>query len=109
MRLNENIWTSINSSDRRNFRLSDLGADVSSEDMEHTLAILALLCDPAVGLLNMQFRSLSDGGNVVSSEEVTQALTEWWRKKKMSDQEWRSYARSIAVSWIPTGSEEPSR
>jgi type III restriction enzyme len=109
VRLNENIWTSINSSDHRNFRLSDLGADVSSEDMEHALAILALLSDPAIRLLKMQYRSKSDGGNLISSEEVTRMLTEWWRKKQMSDQDWRQYASSIAVSWIPTDSEEPSR
>ena len=109
VRLNENIWTSINSSDRRSFRLSDLGADVSSEDMEHALAILALLSDPAIRLLRIQFRSQSDGGNVISSEEVTRTLTEWWRKKQISEQDWRLYASSIAVSWIPTDSEEPSR
>jgi hypothetical protein len=106
--LNQAIWSSIGSNRDRAFRLSDLDtAEADSNDTEQTLAILALLSNPSARLLKIQLRS--DKGTELDTLEFTRKLTDWWRKKQITNEDWQRWATNIVVSWIAVESEERDR
>jgi hypothetical protein len=108
VRLNQAIWSSIGSNRDRAFRLSDLDtAEADSNDTEQTLAILALLSNPSARLLKIQLRS--DKGTELDTLEFTRKLTDWWRKKQITNEDWQRWATNIVVSWIAVESEERDR
>jgi hypothetical protein len=100
--LNSFIWDTIASSQDHSFKLSALsGRQAGQTETEQTLAVLALLCSPSIQLLRFQLRSESGQGNVVESSELARQLSNWWRAKKLTDEDWERWATSIMVSWGP--------
>ena len=99
--VNGAIWNVIKRSDDHQFRFSHV--KLQSQDWDHTrkvLAVLALLADPSVCLLEMRLEMLD--GSRIRPDELAENLTDWWLRKTMSDEDWRRWASSIKVSWIPT-------
>jgi type III restriction enzyme len=98
-RLNMLIWDSIDSNPERGFRLSDL-RDLGATETESALAILSLLSDPSIRLVELQLRAEGGSGARVTQQQLTKRITDWWRKKEQGDEAWRQWAEDVAVSWV---------
>lgn len=101
-RLNEAIWSVIESSQRRAFSLADIddvAGSVSCEDKD-ALALLTLLSRPAAGFLRLELRSETREGEEVPPSEYIRRLSAWRRDKTISDEEWEEWASDVMVSWV---------
>ncbi len=101
-KLNKIIWTVIGASPDRVFNLSDLDSAAKSAgcDAEDALAVLALLSRPSAQILKMEFRSYLDDGAEILPSEFIRKLTDWWKNKSLSEEEWRAWASSTKARWI---------
>lgn len=99
--INQAIWQTVGSSDRRAFTISDIDpiADAASSSSDEVLAVLALLSSPSIHLLQMEFRSKDD--KAVPSSDFVIKLRDWWKNRSISEEDWREWAASIEVRWIP--------
>jgi hypothetical protein len=70
----------------------------------YALAVLALLSSGPTRLLNMNMTSTD--GTRVSQAEFIEKLSDWWRDKKMSDEDWRRWASTVDVKWVPVALHE---
>src|SRR6185295_12551541 len=97
----------IKARQKQAFELSDLDAAAESVscNSDDALALLALLSRPSAKILTMHFNSDLDATDVPPSE-FSHMLTEWWRRKSISDDEWIEWATNITVSWTPVIEEE---
>ena len=109
MKVNRAIWESIESNQDHAFRLSDIDsvAKLASCDINDAMVVLSLLSNPAVRILKMKLQSERLDGAEVKLSEFIGKLSDWWRTKRMSDDEWREWASGIQVSWV--ADQEPER
>ncbi len=99
--INDDIWARISTSSRYSLRLADVH-EISERVVctpEEVLAVVGLLSRPSLPILKVEFRR-SNGGQAISSSEVWNKLTAWWRTHSMPDAEWTKYAASIDVEWV---------
>ena len=103
IRINSAIWRAITSTDNHLLTLTDVDAIAGSTSSsgDDALAVLALLCSPSIGIMRMEFRS--EDGEQIPSEDVIRKLRDWWREKKLSEEEWQDWASRILVNWVPVG------
>jgi hypothetical protein len=102
--INSAIWSAIRGRKEHAITLTDVDevAKTASAESTEVLAVLALLCRPASGLLEMQyFASDADGASTVAKEEVTRHLRSWWRGKTIDYDAWRAWAGKVIVKWSP--------
>jgi hypothetical protein len=101
LRFTHELWKRVAEDADRSIRLSDIqiAAAESACDPNDALAVLGLLSSHSVRLLDMQMRSSE--GSQVSQEEFVRNLANWWRRKTMSDGEWKRWASSVEVKWVP--------
>ena len=101
--LNETMWAIIADSSDHALNLSDLNKLTKSTpcNSNEILAALSTFSKPSARLLKMEFKSLKNGGTEIGMEEFINKLKEWWRDKLISENEWRQWASSIKVRWIP--------
>lgn len=101
--LNEEVWKTIRNSNNCEFNLSDIDLLVERTkcDENDILALLSLLSNPSIQMLKMRFQT--DGGDKteISLTEVNAKLTDWWKKKILSDDKWNEWATKVKVKWIP--------
>jgi type III restriction enzyme len=97
------IWNCIGSDQDRALHLSDIqaAAEQTSCSTHDALAVLALLSSGTARLLNMEMKSTSPDGTLVSHAEFIQKLSDWWRDKKVSDADWKRWASGVEVRWVP--------
>ena len=105
VKISEAIWNRMLSSPDHSFHLSDVEptAHLVSSSIDQTLAVLGLLSSSSAGLLKMNMQSTE--GLDVSASEFTQRLSNWWRKKLTTDDEWERWATKISVNWVSAASE----
>jgi type III restriction enzyme len=103
VKLYEAVWSIINSAEDHAFSLSDFDTvtKVAECDIDDLFALLSLLSRPTAQFLKMEFRSESKGE--VELSEFISKLTDWWRRKSMSDEVWEKWASDTKVRWIPVG------
>jgi type III restriction enzyme len=103
LRFVQQVWRWVERRDLLALRLSDVqaAAGESSCNTRDALAVLGLLSSPSVALLRMEMRSTSRGQDV-NETEFNQKLSEWWRDKTLSDDDWKRWASNIEVTWKPT-------
>lgn len=101
-KINEAIWTAIQSNERRALGLAELNAIATKEGWGQSdlLAVVGLLAGPRTALLRMEL-SAADGKDV-SAEEIARKLASWWKDKTMTEAEWKTWASRIDVSWAPS-------
>lgn len=104
-RINEAVWSTISKSSNHNLRLSDIDfiANQTECDESELLAILSLLSQPSKKLLKMILQPENAEMVNVTVSEFNRKLSDWWKKKTLSDEEWNEWASSITVKWIPAG------
>jgi len=90
------------------FHLSDIDSVANSTECDgnDVLALLTLLSHPSAKALRFDFWSDAKGGAEVNPSEFISKLTEWWRKKSMSDEAWEKWASDTKVRWILIGKSE---
>ena len=106
--LNLAIWTIIKSTPDHALRLSDIDslAESVSCDGDEILSVLALFSRPSVRLLRMELRSEKHNGVEVKMTDFISKLKEWWKRKEISEEEWRRWSSNIRVRWIPVSKWE---
>jgi type III restriction enzyme len=97
------IWDVIGAASDRAFHLSDIDrvAVQASCEAEDILPVLSALSRHSGPFLRMELQSDSDVDPVVSTEELFRRLTEWWRRRTISDREWQQWASRVRVKWVP--------
>ena len=98
-RINAAIWTAIETGPTHAFELSkvdEVAASISC-DAGDILAVVALLSSQSLPFLKMEL--LAQGQAPVPSADFQGKLVDWWRKKTVSDAEWRDWASEILVRW----------
>ena len=100
-RINDAIWSAIQSSERRSLGLTELNAIAAKGGWEPSelLAVVGLLGAPKVSLLQMELRAAD--GTQVPAEQVARNLASWWKDKAMPEAEWKAWASQVDVSWSP--------
>lgn len=108
--INNSIWNMIDLDNHSAINLTDVDQLSKSLlcDPNDILTVLALLSRQSLQILKMKFRNSQDG-NEIQYEEFIRKLTDWWRKKSISDDEWKEWASEIQVGWIPTQKSEAYR
>jgi type III restriction enzyme len=103
-RLAAAVFRRIVASPDRAFHLSEIDATAESAkcDPSEALSLLALLSHQPEGILRMEFRSQPQNGNEIQPSEFIRMLTAWWRTKKISEDEWQSWASKVHVRWMLT-------
>ena len=107
--INNAIWKSIKANPKKAMLLSEVTKIAESEKCspEEVFTVINLLSHPEKGHLQRQYRHIY--GNVakaVTQNEVTQKLTEWWRDKFLSDEDWKKWASNVELSWSASGNLE---
>jgi hypothetical protein len=104
-RINKSIWRYFEEHHGRPLRLSDidriaLDLSVIPEDV---LAVLTLFSLSKKQLLERRFISTSDPDSKPSElkEEAIEKIRDWWKRKSMSDEEWKEWASGVLVEWLP--------
>lgn len=99
--INRAIWNQVDSRDEKAVYLSDFETLIkrSRASAEDLLAVVALLSRPSVRLLELELRSDKDDHVLIRPSEVISKLTEWWKEKTLSDQQWQQWAANISVKW----------
>ncbi|MEH2510153.1 type III restriction enzyme [Nitrobacteraceae bacterium AZCC 1564] len=102
LRFVRELWARLEQGDAEGVRLTDVQAAAaeSSCDTNNALAVLGLLSSPSAALLTMAMRSNSRRESV-GPAEFNRKLTEWWRDKTLSDDQWRRWASDVEVKWFP--------
>jgi type III restriction enzyme len=100
------IWNYLEASRDQSLRLSNIRAAAEETfcNTQDALAVLALLSSGPARLLNMEMTS-TDGARV-SQFEFIQKLSDWWRDKKISDEDWQRWASRVDVKWVPIKPQE---
>ena len=103
IRLNRAIWEAIDKREVHAFYLSDLEpvAKASSATSEDVLSLISLLSRPSAQLLKIEFGSNEPDHTETPPAEVIKKLADWWRRKTISEEEWREWASRITVKWLP--------
>ena len=109
VKLNKAIWMSIGLAHDHAFTLSDIDSvtESASCDSDEVLAVLALLSRPSIRILTMEFRSELQGEAEITPSDFIRKLTDWWRNKSLSEEEWQTWASSTKVRWIPASKGLP--
>ena len=107
--INDAIWRALEVRKDQTISLTEVDevAKVASVEPNEVLALLAVLCRPASGLLRMEY--LATGGGKAgqgSRDEVVKRLRAWWRVKTMPDDEWHSWAGGVVVKWRAADGED---
>lgn len=107
LKFTNELWKRVEEGTDRSIHLSDIpkAAAASACDTSDALAVLGLLSSHSVALLAMKMRSSSERSQV-SQEDFIRNLTNWWRKKTMSDEEWKRWASDVEVRWVPNEAPE---
>lgn len=110
--INSQIWGVLEGRIDHVVTLTDIDeiAKTSSSETDDVLAMLALLSRPASRILKMEY-SIEGGSDntLLSKQEITQKLRAWWRDKAINDDEWRSWAGTVIVKWLPADLMELSK
>lgn len=106
--INETIWQRIRTDERHALKMSDLALleKTASRNSGNILAVLALLSNPMVRTLKIQFLSQNGKGPDISPADITKKHTAWWRDHSISDTDWREWAGGIQVQWVPSIEEK---
>jgi hypothetical protein len=62
------------------------------------LGVVGLMSAPSASLIGLELRSDLNGQRV-PIQEFSGQLGSWWREKRVSEEDWREWARSVNVSW----------
>ena len=73
-------------------------AKTARVDFNDALTIIGLLSTPEKAILKQEFKSVENGLQV-SSEEVYQKLRQFIKDKKITEDEWRHWAKQIEIRW----------
>src|SRR5438105_3578021 len=94
VKLNKAIWAVMGAAQDHAFNLSDIDVvtQTASCESDEVLAVLALLSRPSARILTMEFRSERHEGTEVTPLDFVCKLTDWWRNKAFSEDEWRTWA-----------------
>jgi hypothetical protein len=107
--INSALWSAISA--RKDHALTLTGVDAvaktASAEPNEVLAVLALLSRPGAQMLKMEFRESSTDGTEISQKDFAEKLAGWWKKKTLSEPEWRSFATQAKVRWVPVGVATP--
>ena len=98
----------MESSEDHAFRLSDVASAMESASCEEdeALAVLSLLSRPSVRMLRMELRSEALNGAEVTFSEFIKRLTDWWKRKSVSDEDWKRWSSDLKVRWVRAGERE---
>jgi len=101
--LNVAIWKIIKFTPDHALSLSDIDTLAESFSCHgyDILAVLALFSRPSVRLLRMELRSEKHNGVEVKMTDFINRLKDWWKRKTISEEEWRRWSSDIKVRWIP--------
>jgi hypothetical protein len=103
LRLNQAIWHAIDSSSDQSLHLSDIDrvAKSSSTTGDDALALIGLLSRPAAELLRIELRSDRGDHAMLQPSAAISKLADWWKRKTLTEQQWREWAAGIIVRWLP--------
>ena len=99
------IIKTIEESPEKSLKLSEINKIAESVKCspEEVFTVLNLLSHPEKGQFQRRYRYISSNTEKpVSQAEVTQKLTEWWRDKSLSEEEWKAWASNVELSWTPS-------
>jgi len=103
MKLNTAIWQLIEFAPDHALRLSDI--DTLTEKLtlreDEILAALALLSRPSIRILKLELRSEKEDEAELDMTVFINKLKDWWKRKRISEEEWRHWSSNISVRWIP--------
>jgi hypothetical protein len=101
-KLNNEIWTVMRTNNDHAFHLADIEAVAMAAacDTQDVLAVLALFSRPSAQLIRMDLQSEAHGGRKITTQEFIGRLTDWWKNKSITDNEWRDWAGGVKVRWI---------
>ena len=103
------IIKTVSESSDKGFKLSEVSNLAKSINCspDEVFSVLNLLSHPEKGLLHRRYIHIyGDVATRISQAEITQKLTEWWRDKSLSDDEWKAWASSVELSWTTKESLE---
>lgn len=108
-------WTLINSSlseiiEKKNYSFFDLNdletvAKAANTDLVDVFSLVGLLSNPDNNVVKLEF-STSEDNKEIDAHSMYQKLREYWKEKKLSEQEWRDWSRQVMVKWKINNSKE---
>ena len=103
-RINTEVWNILLRSSTHEITGADIDtlAESCVADPNDVLAVLALLSGPKAAFLKMDYiDQRGEYASNVTQDEVSNRLKAWWKTKTMTDEEWRSWAGNVKVTWRP--------
>lgn len=94
------LWGRLQSNPDKRLTLDDL-AEVGKNmgvSINDVLGVIGLLSAPSASLIALELRSEWDD-QVVAIKDFGAQLGSWWREKRISEEDWRGWARGVKVSW----------
>ena len=101
-------WDEINSSlckviEKNNnlfFDLTDLEkvAKDSNNDFSDIFSLVGLLSNPDKNILKLEYLSI-DSDTKLDASTLHKKLREYWKEKKISEEDWEEWSRNIQIKW----------
>ena len=97
----EAIWGRITSSEAHAFNFRDLPSVAQSAQVpvDDVLEILSVLAGRGNSPLALQLRAIDNDHSEITPATFIEMLTAWWRRKELSDEDWKAWSSSVEVSW----------
>jgi hypothetical protein len=101
-------WISINSTmsqmvEENNYSFLDLNdldiiAKSAKSELKDVFSVVGLLSNPDKNLMKVEFSTNGDNEKI-DSQQVYMKLREYWKDKKLSENEWEKWSKMIQVKW----------
>lgn len=73
-------------------------ADASESDLRDVFSLIGLLSNSEKNLMKLEF-STTTGNEKVDTQTIYKKLREYWKEKKLSENEWRKWSSKIQIKW----------
>jgi hypothetical protein len=80
-------------------------SQTSDSSIRDVFSVVGLLANPNKNLMELEFCTNKDNGTI-DAQSIYKKLREYWKEKKLSENEWKKWSQKIQVKWKINNNQE---